>query len=461
MAATIYPGQRVEEPGALHVSQWLSLAHPILVNDGVRHMVAANVCAASAAGTFMPLFVLSFLGWRPSSASATRKAIETDGQTTRRRAGILLTATAMIFVWACVPVPTAVGMPLLWHKVPPQRLLFAGGLLLLVLSLELLRGAQLRFTWGRVVLASALLLVPLAVARWGLSAAPVITGRDISLLALPLLGLGLAPLIARSRVPVVLLVTAAGANFLAFGFFNPIQSARPIMEPPRTEVIVALERLAARQSRRWLVTDGYPGAMLNGLGFASVSHLLIDPQLDFFRPYFADLDEDQFLEIFNRYGHIVLSPADTPALRRRAIKEAPLATFDPPDLQFPRVTLDAELTGRFESGGRFDYTLSGHTITVTGWGYLDVWDLKSQIRVKTSFVIDTLWARGVYRPDVALAFDDRAMGNSGFTITLKTAQPIRRQGRDDYLCLVSESPERGSYLLNGEGRGPSCREVTR
>ena len=56
--------------------------------------------------------------------------------------------------------------------------------------------------------------------------------------------------------------------------------------------------------------------MLNGVGYRSVTHVIVAPSPEVFRPYFPEASEEVLNEVFNRYAHVALttkSHAGTPA----------------------------------------------------------------------------------------------------------------------------------------------------
>jgi hypothetical protein len=64
------------------------------------------------------------------------------------------------------------------------------------------------------------------------------------------------------------------------------------------------DRLAANNGGILAVT-GLPGAVANGLGYRSLSHVTAVPKLEFWRIRFPEMSTTEFETIFNRYSHIV------------------------------------------------------------------------------------------------------------------------------------------------------------
>ena len=81
--------------------------------------------------------------------------------------------------------------------------------------------------------------------------------------------------------------TLAGA-ILLFAF-NLIQSARPVFERHDTPVVRVIE--PERTAHGALAMSGFPGAVLNGLGYASVSHVTAVQALDLWRARYPNVLE--------------------------------------------------------------------------------------------------------------------------------------------------------------------------
>ena len=132
------------------------------------------------------------------------------------------------------------------------------------------------------------------------------------------------------------------ANLLLFGLFNPIQSAQAIFAAHDTPHLRALKAMQAAHPQGVLVVGGaqnYFGSILNGLGFRSVNHALVRPQLDRFRQIFPTLAEQDLQRIFNRAAIIQIGsrlPPDwrfvlkTPLVATENAVLVPVESFLPP-----------------------------------------------------------------------------------------------------------------------------------
>jgi hypothetical protein len=136
---------------------------------------------------------------------------------------------------------------------------------------------------------------------------------------------------------------AVTTNILTFGTFNPLQSARPIFHPPHTRLIEGLQRLAAAHPNGWVAVPGFYGAALVGLGLPAINDTLLEPQMQFFQPFFPDMPPAELNNVFNRYEHISLGPVGKPTILNPDLVQLPVIKFGTP----LNATLDqgADLTG--------------------------------------------------------------------------------------------------------------------
>lgn len=330
MQATVYPGNRVSSGGDLSVWQAASQLLPnLLVNASYYPLVASNVCEAAVVGSWMLPLLLVFADHRRWAAAVFGG--DAEAKLLRRRLAIVALMLAAMTAWQLAPIPASAGKFLLWHMVPPSRMLFASGLLLVVLLLLLARPVELRFSRWRFGLFAALVLATVAT-KYFLGEHKIYKEwKEL----LPLAGIAAVAWAAHRRQRpaggLAVVVVAAFANWAAFGFFNPIQSAKPIFAAHDRPVLQELAGRAAEHPRGWLVTEGYAGSTLNGLGFRSISHVLTAPKLSFFRPLFPDMTDDAFNQAFNRYAHVILWPeAAEPYSPQGDVVRVPPAPFATP-----------------------------------------------------------------------------------------------------------------------------------
>ncbi len=246
----------------------------------------------------------------------------------RRALWILGAAFILATVWEVAPAPLWLGRILLWDHAGSQRLLFFSGVLLTIASLILWKRDLLEVSWRRAAL--FLVMGPVT----GVALKPVVFGESrvdyhpdfwiIAIAAAAALALWAIPY--KLKVP-LLVALAAGINIYGFGRFNPLQSAVPIFQIPETPVMVALRHKAEASPGGYLVQPGFAGSVLNGLGFRSVSHTLVSPQMATFREYFPAMDASQFNQVFNRYASIQLSKSAVPRSVLGDVIEVPTTAF--------------------------------------------------------------------------------------------------------------------------------------
>jgi hypothetical protein len=258
-----------------------------------------------------------------------------------------------------------------------------------------------------------------------------------------------------------LVVCAAFANALGFGGFNPIQTARPIFEASELPATRPLARLADRHPRHWLVVDGGYGTSLNGLGFASASHVLLAPQRDFFRALLAPLPSDELERLFNRSLYAVLTLKRHPELLSESVVAVPIDAYDPPTVG---VSLGAP-PGLRRPGGmiahRTVWSEDGRAVLqLDGWLVADASDPRTRLWISTDLPVTRAVAYPALRPDGAM---DPELLVSGFALRLELGEGALAAGSGapsrslmgQRVCLVSEDPRHGRHTLQEPG-APSC-----
>ncbi|MEE9338682.1 MAG: hypothetical protein V3U87_11435 [Methylococcaceae bacterium] len=311
MTSTVYPGQRVSMGG--EVPLWGALFpifFPYQYYSGYTGLIKAeNVCEISSISSLLPLIVLCFTSYQ-----------KMDSQI-KRELSFLFFSMLFIFCWIVLPIPAEWGKYLLLTSVPSFRMIFVFGLLVNLLALAIFLNNSIQITWQRLIVFSGILVL-----FWAMPGNEIIAEKFIEmewfkksateLVTIPLLIIAIIllkySLLNRQKMFIYMLFLAAFVNGIYFANFNPLQSAKPIFEAQNSSVLNPLRRQQQLHSRGWLVSSVAPGAVLSGLGFKSFTHVLIQPQLAFFRKMFPELPEDEFNHIFNRYAHIQISDVEKP-----------------------------------------------------------------------------------------------------------------------------------------------------
>lgn len=321
MADTVYPGGRRSDGGTTPLQQWIGQLLPRFstVGEAGTDLPNTNYLEASTAATFLLVFALCFANVAALRALFTGPAQKND----RRVLAILGGAFLAMSVWELAPIPHQIGALLLWDRVMPHRMIFAIGALLVVVALVILRAAPPVVNVKRISIATGVLALSFLVSK-GLTGGHY--QRSLVEL-LPIAPLALL-LLLRGRVAgreaLAVAATACISGVIAFGGYNPLQSAWPIFHRPPSPVADQLAIEQAQDPRGWVVNADVDGAILNGWGFRSVGHTVIRPQLTFFREMFPEMDPGAFNFVFNRYANVHLKPVAEPGSPQPDVIEIPI-----------------------------------------------------------------------------------------------------------------------------------------
>lgn len=311
LSDTIYPGHRQSEGGG--VPLLVLLAHLVPGAATFRYepvVVGLNACEVGVLGTFLPLMVLCFADGASLRALVSRH---------RFAAAAWGFGLALMLAWLVLPLPSGAGAPFLWNRVPPLRLLWGFGLLLNLGAAVVAARVDWRMDARRAGLFAAVVLAIWLLSRvvlfdpdslaaalpaarsWRAKAGDLWVLAPVALIAL---GHALRPAWAGPKLRPALLAVALAANGLAFGGFNPIQSARAVFTDRTTPFLEAARRLGGANPHGWAAIPGYYGSDLNAFGVRAINHVLARPDLPFFRALYPDLPEAAFQDAFNRFGHV-------------------------------------------------------------------------------------------------------------------------------------------------------------
>ncbi|PZS98800.1 hypothetical protein A7X83_02315 [Stenotrophomonas maltophilia] len=319
---TVYPGQRQSAGGGVGLTSLLAHLFPNLMTYRFAPLPlfkASNDCEIAVLGSLLPLFTL----------------VLADGARLREwakshRSSLLILAAGLLFIacWIFLPVPAVVGKLTTLSMVPPARALLAFGLLLNIACAMILVHCGVRLQRWRLLLLAALLMAgSLAKFLFGEGQFSRLHSAADAIPYLCLAGLAVAarrPKLSAHAASLVL-ATAALANLLGNGLFNPVQPAGPIFAMDRTAVLHSLQaRGSATTAEGVLVAPGGFGGLLPGVGIPAVNHVLYLPQMDYFRRYFPSMSDDDFNFTFNRYHHITVAPeGDAPRVLQGDLVELP------------------------------------------------------------------------------------------------------------------------------------------
>jgi hypothetical protein len=440
--STNYPGQRSVPGGTVPIAHWLSQFFPTaLIYEYESLLSNFNICEVSTVGSFYFLTVGCILRYERLT---TLKLEE------RRTLVLLAVGLLLMSAWLFLPIPDWVGMLLLWNQVQPPRMLFAYGLLMLVTSAYLASLCGLRITVYRALILAGIGCFGWFICKSGMNQSALANWADFMpvLIAIALLAV---KKISTSQATMQTSVAALsfGAS-IYFAGFNPLQSTWPIFHREITPVTKLLD--TQTRADGLLAIPGFPGAVLNGWGYSSVSHVTFTPELEFWRTKFPGMEEEKFDHVFNRYSHIILTHEDEPYLIQGDAVGVPLGTFSK-TLHREVVVATSSTLPTIVNGYVDDIDVNGHEITISGWAPWRHGSENQRLTLITSSAVRSVeYLRSVLRPDVAEHFGDATYLGAGFSVRLNLHAPDTL--RD--LCAVASGDDEEVTLFNGSEIYP-CR----
>ncbi len=323
-ADSVYPGSRWVSGGDLSVWRVASQFLPGTTTELFDNLVAPNICEAATVATWVPLLAVFAVDWRQVRA---RHRDDARLRADVRRIGILTSAWALLTLWQILPL-VPLSYLLGWGFAPEERTVFASGALLLVAAAYTIDRLPIRLSALRLAGFAAIVVLAWIAASLDLQPSNVLKLRD-ELLVLPLI-VGVTGLVlvrgpqsghvARS----VILATALLPTIVVWGAFNPVQDTRVIFRKPDTRVTRELDRLAATRADGAIAVADIPDGILNGVGYRSVTHVLVTPDPELFRAYFPAMGEKEFNTIFNRFAHVSLTTRPRPYVVQNDVIAVPI-----------------------------------------------------------------------------------------------------------------------------------------
>lgn len=310
---SVYPGRRWASGGGLPGWQVASQFLPGTTTEGYTNLITANISEAATVASWLTILTLCVVD---VPQIQRRFGAESDLRGDLRRLGVLLGMWALITLWQLVPlVPLSYVFGLGFSL--EARTLFASGALLVIAAAYAVDRLPLRLTPLRLAAFSATVILAWLLASLDLQPTNALVLRDELLVLFLVAGIVPFAVVARQSSAqvsrVTILVVALVPTIIGWGLFNPLQSTQVMFRKPDTELTRQLDALAANRPDGAIAVSGVPDAVLNGVGYRSVTHVLATPNPQFFRSYFPALGEQTFNEIFNRYAHISLTTEPEPS----------------------------------------------------------------------------------------------------------------------------------------------------
>ena len=435
LAQSIYPGQRHSEGGDVpHLMMWAHL-FPHSASIGSSPAIPnSNECEVGVAATFLPLALLCF-----GDPAGLSRIFRTNKTSVIVLAGGLLAMLA----WMMLPIPGRMVQFLLWDRVPPVRMLWGFGLLLTFGVGLVLARAGVRLTRARLALFCTLIVLNWLASKLVFSDPMDVVNFPSRTAMLARSFIDLAPVLGLCALGFLLLprwtgLTRRGREFvtamavidsvLAFGWFNPVQSAHAIFTHDRSPLLEAAATLRDANPRGWAAIPGIGGMSLNAFGVRALNHVLMVPDPAFFKKAFPEWPEAEVVTTFNRYAHVHPVFAATLSNPQADVARVPLFDVGTPLPVAPMQPNGAasERVKSIESVSIESADGANIRVVIKGWAPFR-WitpDQRLQLSMRAG---EMLSARAVRLPSLEVAKDksDKAYATAGFglEIILRGATP--------------------------------------
>jgi hypothetical protein len=246
----------------------------------------------------------------------------------------------------------------------------------------------------------------------------------------------------------VSVAVTAGYGIWAFYGYNPIQSASVIFDRETTLVTKALDTLISKDDQFILEVPGFPGATLNGWGYPSVSHVLLTPELNFWKDVFPDLSEKHRNHLFNRYAIIEVSrKVEKPALVSADSVRIPVdsVTDSLANIRSLSWTLSAPPYS-YNRGSIDEIICKGSQLTISGWAWWPQKNSNQSLYVVSEIKPLNSVLLVIPRYDVAGHFNNPHMVLAGFEI--RSNLDFDCPSLNPPLCVISTDSNGNAYRLD-------------
>jgi hypothetical protein len=313
-ANSVYPGHRWYDGGGLSLPQIVSQLLPSTTTEGHQSLLAMNISEVSTVCSWLPLLTLMLVDFRTVRHTLL-------GRSTMRRDVMrvcaLLVAFLLLTLWQWTPWARPMGYVFGLGLGPEQRTLFASGTLLLLASAYTLDRLPLKVTLLRLAVFATAVVAAWALASRRYPGDLVVWDELVVLVPIVFVAPLLWYLSGRPGQPgqrhTIVLVALVPAIW-GWALFNPVQSTDVMFRKPDTPVTRELDALARRRSDHAIAVQGFQGAILNGVGYKSVTHVMSVPNPHVFRRFFPLMPQPRLNWLFNRYARIGLTDARQPEL---------------------------------------------------------------------------------------------------------------------------------------------------
>lgn len=452
---TIYPGQRRSRGGLVSLAMQVQHLWPTAFLDHYESAIhGLNICEASVVGSYYFLLAACFVDWRGFRVSQLPPA-------TRRMFVPATVVWALLIAWQSVRIPAAIGGLILFDRIPPQRTLFASGFLALVALALVVNTRSVRFTLPRLALFCAI-----AVAGWWLAKHGGVLLKAVEPADALVVPVAIVACVIGAAYParghVVLTASAGLLGLAAFAPFNPLQSAWPIFNREATPVTRALDAEQARNAKGVLVVNPanapinawVEGAIPNGLGYRSASHVLLAPELELWARLLPEMEPAAREKIFNRAANIVVRDIASPQLMAINIAAVPPRIFGGEPQPWVSIAPLETIHWRMRGGHVATRHVEGRRLTIAGWAPWQWLAPGQTLTVYSPSPLTVISARRYEWADVAAVMHDPSLRYSGYVVEVEPAdgEPVPD---NVVICLVARDARTGLSALIEPG-APAC-----
>lgn len=401
---TFYPGQRISQAGyypweIFWTQFWPSVLFDMNFEPSVNY---TNVAGVGVIGLYWTLAFICFADWTSSDI----KQLLLD-----RKQQILFVGYLITLAWLFLPIPELIGKITFLDRVPPERMIFVSGLMMLFNLINIF--IHVKIAKGNLVIRFLIysLLVLIGWFLFGKWTSSISSYEDHLFEFLGPIFLGLFLIFACKfnwNKRTTLIAACLLANIVVFGRFNPIQSSKAIFDTSQNFVSNTLKNFVNKEGILIAQRPEFLGAVLNGMGFKAISHINAVPQIKKWEEKF-DTNNGFDFNVFNRYAHIRINPSVQPKLLENDQIGIPSASVR----EQPKVIVSNQTPSSVEmGGGHIDNTkIDKDKVTYQGWanwtGYGGNRELLIVSNTKFEFVIadqerwDVVAATG--RPELLLS----------------------------------------------------------
>lgn len=435
---TVYPGRRLSASGYypwhIFLTQfWPSLLFDINFNARVGY---TNIVGIGVAGLYWTLPVLCFINWSLKGL----RSLWLDYAQRVLALGLLIAGG-----WMLAPIPDWIGSITLLNRVPPERMIYACGILILLNVINIVR--LLGLTKNNLALRYILYLFfcCFGVIIYRIWSYPILNYYDYFMELLMPIGVGLAVFVSnrwKFNLATSLIIICTVANVIVFSRFNPIQDSKFIFRQQDNLLWHSFNENIDLEGNLVVQSKELMGATLNGMGFKSVAHLNITPQLKLWEKVIGPLDEDR-VQILNRYSHVRLINSNELVLLEHDQIGIPVNFLR----SSPRLHFSQTLPPLFKTGGGVvdEVVMDKKGLKILGWAKWEGIKSPRELLVVVKNVdldLKTVSINDYERWDVVKATNDPKNLISGFLIEIPVLQ---HPGMLPKICVFSRAATHGEW----------------